>query len=44
MPNDLPNVTQPADLLLLRLLFYFIIVMPFGKKLQYKIFFLPVYG
>lgn len=39
MPNDLPNVTQPADLILLRLLFYFIIVMPFGKKLKYKIFF-----
>ena len=36
----LPNVTQQADLILLRLLFYFIIIMPFGKKIKIQDFFL----
>lgn len=44
MPNDLPNMPQLADPLLLRLSFYFMIVMPFGKKLKCKRFFKPVIG
>ena len=32
MPNDLPNMTQLADLL--RLSLYFTIVIPFGKKIK----------